>query len=94
MIGRLFGPCDGRRHVVTLARFSGLNTVLKQMHDQLLIMHGIHYVTYGDPAYVDMLCPWLTVGYLGAHLTLAQQNFNSAMYGVRVSVEWLFGDVL
>ena len=90
----MFGPCDGRRHDITLARLSGLNSALKQVHDQLLATHGIHYVTYGDPAYIGMLCPWLTVGYLGANLTNLQDDFNSAMSSVRVCVEWLFGDIL
>ena len=36
----------------------------------------------------------MVVGYMGAHLTAQQQDFNTAMSGVRISVEWLFGDVV
>ena len=94
MIGRLYGPCDGRRHDITLSRESGLNHALRQIHDQLYNSHGQHYFTYGDPAYVGLFCPWVIVGFGGAHLTPNQSEFNARMSAVRVSVEWLFGDVL
>ena len=94
IIGRLYGPTDGRRHDITLARESGLNAELRHIHDALLPLYGTDYVTYGDPAYIGLICPWLLVGYAGTQLTSAQTDFNSRMSSVRVSVEWLFGDIL
>ena len=43
---------------------------------------------YGDPA-----CP-LRVNLQGAALTPQMEMFNDSMSSVRVSVEWLFGDIL
>lgn len=46
---------------------------------------------YSDPAYP--LRVHLQAPYRQAHITPAMQNFNTAMSSVRVSVEWLFGDI-
>jgi hypothetical protein len=46
---------------------------------------------YGDPAYpmrVHLQCP-----YKHANLTANEQAFNSSMSAVRISVEWIFGDI-
>ena len=47
---------------------------------------------YGDPAYP--LRVQLQKPFQGAHLTDLQKAWNKAMSGVRVSVEWIFGDIL
>ena len=47
---------------------------------------------YGDPAY--LLRPQLQAPFRGAVLTDDMKRFNTAMSSVRVSVEWLFGDVV
>ena len=47
---------------------------------------------YGDPAYP--LRPQLQAPFRGAVLTDDMKRFNTAMSSVRVSVEWLFGDVV
>ena len=47
---------------------------------------------YGDPAYpprADLQGP-----YRGAVLTLHQQEFNKSMSNARVSVEWVFNDII
>lgn len=47
---------------------------------------------YGDPAYplrVNLQAP-----FQGAALTPQMEMFNDSMSSVRVSVEWLFGDIL
>ena len=46
---------------------------------------------YGDPAYP--LRVHLVVPYRNAGMTQQMQDFNRAMSAVRISVEWLFGDI-
>ena len=47
---------------------------------------------YGDPAYP--LRVHLQGPFQGAALTPQMEMFNASMSSVRVSVEWLFGDIL
>ncbi|KAK3715611.1 hypothetical protein QZH41_009029 [Actinostola sp. cb2023] len=47
---------------------------------------------YGDPAYPLGL--HLQAPFRQAALTPAMQDYNAAMSSVRISVEWLFGDVI
>ena len=47
---------------------------------------------YGDPAY--HLCLHLQGHFRGAGLTPIQSAWNESMSKVRVSVEWIFGDVI
>ena len=47
---------------------------------------------YGDPAYP--LRVHLQAPFRDAVLTQDMKNFNKAMSGVRISVEWLFGDII
>ena len=48
---------------------------------------------YGDPAYP--LCIHLQAPYRrGLHLTQEMEDYNKAMSSVRVSDEWLFGDII
>ena len=47
---------------------------------------------YGDPAYP--LRVHLQVPYRGAGITLRMELYNKAMSAVRMSVEWLFGDII
>ena len=47
---------------------------------------------YGDPAYPfspHLLCP-----FKGANLSRQEMDFNRAMSSVRLSVEWLFGEIV
>ena len=47
---------------------------------------------YGDPAYP--LRVHLQVPYRGAGITPQMELYNKAMSAVRMSVEWLFGDII
>ena len=47
---------------------------------------------YGDPAYP--LRVHLQVPYRNAGLTQQMEEFNRSMSAVRISVEWLFGDII
>jgi hypothetical protein len=47
---------------------------------------------YGDPAYP--LRPHLQAPFRGARLTPAEADWNKSMSQVRVSVEWVFGDII
>ena len=47
---------------------------------------------YGDPAYP--LRWYLQCPFRGAHLTQQQKEYNKSMSKVRVSVEWLFGNLI
>jgi hypothetical protein len=51
LIISLYGPVEGRRHDITLYRFSNIEDKLKAIHEDC----GAYI--YGDPAY--MLRPWL-----------------------------------
>ena len=87
LIANLAGPFEGKRHDSTILHESGLLASLKQIafhNNQPLCL-------YGDPAYP-----------LGVHLqapfrnrdpTPEMREFNKAMSAVRVSVEWMFGNI-
>jgi hypothetical protein len=85
LIISLYGPVEGRRHDITLYRFSNIEDKLKAVHEDC----GAYI--YGDPAY--MLRPWLITPYKG-NVHADQQAFNKDMSSVRQSVEWGFGKVV
>lgn len=91
LIGNLFGPVEGRRHDAAMLRDSNLLTALERVaHNQA----GDVVCLYGDPAYP--LRPQLMGPYRQGDvpvLTDEMKAFNKAMSEVRISVEWLFGDV-
>ena len=49
-------------------------------------------LSHTDPAYP--LRPRLQGPFKGAHMTPIQQQWNKAMSAARVSVEWIFGDIV
>ena len=53
--------------------------------------NGNSLCIYGDPAYP--LRPQLQAPFKGAHITPLQKQWNKSMSSVRVSVEWIFGDI-
>lgn len=92
LIANLSGPVEGRRHDAGILDESGLLTDL-QRHCHT--PRGEQLCVYGDPAYPlrpELMCPFREGDY-GRPLTPRMLAFNSAMSSVRVSVEWLFGDV-
>ena len=90
LIANLFGPVEGRRHDSGMLAMSGL---LPQLQNMSVSPTGQAMCIYGDPAYPHrrhIQCPF-------AHrqvLSPAEQAFNESMSKVRVSVEWVFGDVV
>jgi hypothetical protein len=86
IIAHFFGPVDGRRHDIYMLRLSGIEEVLEKNS----AFHG--KVVYGDPAYGCsnvFCCP-----HKGCQLNIHQRKFNRAMSGVRVSVEWTYGQIV
>ena len=53
---------------------------------------GLPMCLYGDPAYP--LRVHLQGPFRNPHLTPLMEAYNSSMSSVRVSVEWLFGDII
>ena len=89
MIANLWGPMEGRRHDCALLASSGLLNDLAQ-HSFSPI--GNPLCIYGDPAYparVHIQSP-----FRGARITPNEHLFNQSMSSVRVSVEWVFGDIV
>ncbi|XP_072173898.1 uncharacterized protein [Diadema setosum] len=89
MIANLFGPIEGRRHDSYMLRESGLLHELEQYsHD----VDGNTLCIYGDPAYP--IRAHLQSPFKGNAITPEQEAYNRSMSSVRVSVEWLFGDIV
>lgn len=66
--------------------------LLRQLQQNALSPAGQPMCIYGDPAYplrVNLLGPLKN-----AHLTPQMQQFNKCMSEVRVSVEWVFNDII
>ena len=90
-IANLYGPVEGRRHDAALLRESNLLADLERIAYK---PSGEPLCLYGDPAYP--LRPQLMGSYRQGDvsvLTEEMKEFNKAMSSVRISVEWLFGDV-
>ena len=65
---------------------------LRQMFERYSIARdGSILCIHGDPAYP--LRPQLQRPFQSAQITPLQNEWNKAMSSVRVSVEWVFGDV-
>ena len=88
LVTNLFGPVEGKRHNRMLAASELLNQLQQYSFstaDNVLCM-------YGDPAY--SLRPHLQSPFKGAHLTPLQNDWNKSMSAARVSVEWIFRDII
>ena len=66
--------------------------LLANLEEYAVSETGQPMCVYGDPAYP--LRPQLQAPFREAVLTDDMKRFNTAMSSVRVSVEWLFGDVV
>lgn len=66
--------------------------LLQQLQQFAFSPTGQSMCIYGDPAYPLRI--QLQAPFRNAILTQEMQDFNSAMSSVRVSVEWLFGDII
>ena len=89
LIANLYGPVEGRRHDSAMLAMSDLPPQLEQ---HSFSPDGQALCIYGDPAYP--LRVHLQSPFRRAPLTPEQQLFNESMSQVRVSVEWVFGDVV
>ena len=90
LVANLYGPVEGRRHDDFMLQMSGL---LPQLEQYSFSPNGQALCIYGDPAYphrVHLQCPYER----RVPLTEEQQLFNESMSQVRVSVEWVFGDIV
>ena len=88
LIANLFGPIEGSRHDSFLLGQSGLMELLERGS---FSPTGQPLCLYGDPAYPHRV--HLQVGYRNPVLP-EEKLFNESMSSCRVSVEWVFGDVV
>ena len=92
LIENLWGPMEGRRHDCALLASSGLLNLLSQ---NSFTRAGNPLCIYGDPAYplrVHLQSPFRQR--VARRLTPNEELFNKSMSSVRVSVEWIFGEIL
>ena len=89
LVANLFGPIEGKRHDSAMLAQSGL---LGQLQQHSHTPDGRILCIYGDPAYP--LRRQLQAPFRGPGLTPQQNEFNKSMSKVRVSVEWVFGDII
>ena len=80
---------EGRRHDSAMLADSGL---LDDLEQHAFSITRELMALYGDPAYP--LRVHLQVPYRGAGITPQMELYNKAMSSVRMSVEWLFGDIV
>ena len=89
LVANLYGPVEGKRHDSSMLAESSL-------YNQLVLYsratNGDPLCLYGDPAYPHR--PQLQSPFKGARLTQNEMDWNSAMSSVRVSVEWVFKDII
>ena len=89
LVANLFGLVEGKRHDSGMSARSG---VLNQLQRFSVDTNGNPLCIYGDPAYPLRL--HLQGPFRGAGLTPIQSAWNESMSEVRVSVEWIFGDII
>ncbi len=80
---------EGKRHNAGMLRMSGLLYQLEQHSNTPL---GDPLRIYGDPAYP--LRRHLQKPYQHPNLNARQLEFNRSMSSVRVSIKWVFGDII
>ncbi|GAV07919.1 hypothetical protein RvY_17697 [Ramazzottius varieornatus] len=90
LVVNLDGPWPGRRHDSGMLAESGLIKLLTTKMNEI----GTIYRIYGDPAYP--ISEYLEGPFRNGALALSdeQKDFNVAMAGVRIAVEWGFGEVV
>ena len=89
LIANLFGPVEGKRHDSAMLAQS---QVLPQLQNYSMDTNGNILCIYGDPAYPTS--QQIQGPFRGAMLTDIQKEWNKSMSQVRVSVEWIFGDII
>lgn len=89
LIANLSGPWEGRMHD---ARMLGESGLIQDLERIAFTPDGTPLCLYGDPAYplrVHLQQPFRN----NAAFTEDMRQYNKAMSSVRVSVEWLFGEI-
>lgn len=84
LLSHIAGPVEGRRHVLTLYRASGSNS----MPEAGLLILSVQYCAFGDQAY--LLHPWMKVSFsarAGAGVEEQLEGLNTGMASDRVAVE-------
>ena len=89
LIANLYGPVEGKRHGSGMLMDSSL---LNQLQQHSFGQNQRPLCIYGDPAYP--LRVHLQAGFKGARLSQQQIDWNTRMSEVRVSVEWIFGEII
>ena len=91
LVGHLYGPVEGKRNDsgYMLASSELLQDLQRFSNSPVT---GLPMCVCGDPAFP--LRAHLQGPYKGAVLTLHQQEFNKSMSSARVSVEWVFNDII
>lgn len=89
LVGNLYGPVEGKRHDSGMLASSRL---LEDLERFSFTPAGFPLCVYGDPAYP--LRVHLQAPFRGAALTPQQRDYNKSMSAARVSVEWLFNDIV
>ena len=89
LVANLYGPVEGKRHDSGILAMSGLLDALQRYS---VSPYGNTLCIYGDPAYA--LRPCFQAPFRGAVLTPDQQVWNKSIKEVRVSIEWIFGDII
>ena len=87
-IAHMYGPVDGKRHG---GRTFTMSSLLPKLQQYARDTQG-RLCIYRDPSYqinVNRQAP-----FPNNPLTADQKAYNRAMSQVRVSVEWLFGDIV
>ena len=79
---------EGKSHDAGILRRSHL---LDELERNCNTENGDPLCIYGDSAYPERM--HLQTPYKGNNLTNDQKTFNTAMSKVRVSVEWVFGEI-
>ena len=85
----LYGPAEGKRHGSRILRMSGL---LEQSQAHSFDRAANILCIYGDPAYP--LRPHLQAPFRGNNSANDQIEWNKSISTVRVSVEWIYGDII
>ena len=89
IITNLLGSVKRSRHDSSMLVMSSMMPVLENFSTG---PNGERSCIYGDPAYP---LRWhLQSPFRGAQITPDQNEFNKSMSKVRISVEWLFGNVI
>ena len=85
----MYALTEGKKHDSGMLIDSGLMVDIER---RAYSTNGQAMCIYGDPAYP--LRVHLQAPYRGAQITEQMKLFNKSMSATRVSVEWLFGDII